>query len=383
MFLSLIVYLGTAYMLFILAKNYVVRDSLSIAYYGKGVKYPSFEIILSILLFSIVAALRYNTGVDHLSYLEDYNFIRQGYPPHHDYEKLFAYFISYFAKSNVHYSIFFGLCAMLQISFTYSFFRDKKELLPYVGLYIMTGPLFLEWMNGIRQSIVCCLFLLMITLAVNRKFVFYIVIALISSLIHKSALLLIPLYFISYLPIKMFYNKWYLLFILVLCIILGVTPFWISEMSNFQLLVEQLGYVDYSENFNNIISSENFRQTSFGPGRILLLTLSLYLIYLSPKVLIYYNNKAINASFVLFFIGQCLYNLFINTSHILLRPISYFTIFTVVILPATLYYLKRVNQKSRYKILLLLSCSYIIYVVLKAGFVVGSKSSDLYHFFFT
>lgn len=382
MFLSLIVYLGTAYMLFILAKNYVVRDSLSIAYYGKGVKYPSFEIILSILLFSIVAGLRYNTGVDHLSYLEDYNFIRQGYPPHHDYEKLFAYFISYFAKSNVHYSIFFGLCAMLQISFTYSFFKDKKALLPYVGLYIMTGPLFLSWMNGIRQGIVCCLFLLMITLAVKRKFILYILIVLLSSLIHKSSLLLAPLYFITYLPIKIFNNKWCLLIILGLSILLGLSPFWISEISNFQMVVERLGYSEYSENFNNIISSENFRQTSFGPGRILLLTLSLYLIYLAPKVLSFYNNKTIDASFILFFIGQCLYNLFLNTSHIFLRPISYFTIFTVVILPATLYYLKRVKQKRQYKLLLLLSCSYIIYVVLKAGLVVGPDSSDLYHFCF-
>lgn len=72
MILSLFIYTGTAFILWLLANNYskkidVVGNSTCIFFH--------WEIVFSILLFAFVAGARYNTGVDHLSYLREYEFL--------------------------------------------------------------------------------------------------------------------------------------------------------------------------------------------------------------------------------------------------------------------------------------------------------------------
>lgn len=382
MLLSLLVYLGTAILLYLLAKNYVNRNKSHIRRFHNELPFVSFEVLFSLFLFALVAGLRYNTGVDHLSYLEDYLRLSEGNYAYHNYEYLFQGLMMLFAQNGIHYSFFFGFCAFIQLFFIYYALRYHKDLLPYVGLYIMLGPLFLTWMNGVRQSIVVCLFFCMSGLLINKRFVWYIIGVIGASFIHKSALFLMPIILVAFVPINWFYNTKRNLIILGICILFGLTPFWVEYITPLQSLLEKIGYISYALGLDDLVSETNFQETAFGPGRMMLLALDIILLLMFPKVSGTFKDRMIDQSFILYYIGTCVYNLFVNTSHIFLRPVSYLTIFILVILPASLLYLKSKRRYIKYYALSLLAYMYIIYIVFRAWYLVGYNSTDLYHFFF-
>lgn len=382
MLLSLIVYVGTALILYLLMTNYVHRNRSTIKRYNKELPFASFEIVFSLLLFSLVAGMRYNTGVDYMSYWEDYFLISKGAEPYHDYEGGFMVLMSSLARNGVHYSVFFGLCGFLQLFFVFYALRDNKYLLPYVSLYIMMGPLFLIWMNGVRQCIVVCFFVLLSRSILKREVIWYFVGVILASYIHKSALFLLPLFFVTYVPIKWFYNGKRNLFILLICFIVGLSPIWLEHVTAFRIILEKIGYVSYGLEISELVSDDNLEATAMGPGRMMLLFLDVILIVVYPKVSDYFRNRYIDQCFIFYFSGTCLYNLLVNTSHLFLRPVSYFTVFIVVVLAATLVYLKRKKVRWKYYSLSCLAYIYVLYTVFRAWYLVGANSTDLYHLFF-
>lgn len=382
MLLSLIVYIGTAFMLYALATNYVRRNRNEINHFNRELPLGSFEMIFSLLLFALVAGMRYNTGVDYLSYLDDYNLVAKGQIPYHDYEFAFMQMMKVFARSGIHYSFFFGFCGFLQLLFVYLALSKHKFLLPFVGLYIMLGPLFLTWMNGVRQCIVVCFFVLLSTQIVRRNILWYIVGIICASYVHKSAWFLLPLFLLAYLPMRWFNNNKRNLLLLSICFVLGMTPLWLEHITSIQSLLEKIGYISYGLGIEELVSEENLEATALGPGRIMLMTLDIIIILLYPRVSNYFKDRFIDQSFTFYFIGTCLYNLFVNTSHLFLRPVSYLTVFILIILPATLVYLKNKRIKWRYYALSGFAYIYVIYTVFRAWYLEGPDSTDLYHVFF-
>lgn len=382
MLLSLIVYVGTALILYLLTTNYVRRNRYEMNRYNHELSFASFEIVFSLLLFTLVAGLRYNTGVDYLSYLEDYNLLSKGAEPYHNYEAGFMRIMKALAQNGLHYSVFFGLCGFLQLFFVYYALKDYKYLLPYVSLYIMMGPLFLTWMNAVRQCIVVCFFVLLSRSIVKRNVFGYIIGVILASYIHKSALFLLPLFLVAYVPIKWFNNGKRNLLILSACFILGLSPVWLEHIAVFRVLLEKIGYVSYGLLMDELVSEENLAVTAMGPGRMMLLLLDVVLIVVYPRVSEFFRSRYIDQCFIFYFIGTCLYNLLVNTSHLFIRPISYLTVFIVVVVAATLVYLKRNKAKWKYYSLSCLAYIYIVYIVFRAWYLVGRNSTDLYHFFF-
>ena len=78
MLLSLIVYIGTALILFALGKHLEIREQRYWLRTHRMLSFWQWEIILSILIFGVIAGARYNTGVDHLSYLRMYESLQRG-----------------------------------------------------------------------------------------------------------------------------------------------------------------------------------------------------------------------------------------------------------------------------------------------------------------
>ena len=72
MLLSLVVYIGMGLMLFYLGWHYNRRMQLNYLSGTTKSFLTSWEIIASISLFTIIAALRYHTGWDHEDYIIDY-----------------------------------------------------------------------------------------------------------------------------------------------------------------------------------------------------------------------------------------------------------------------------------------------------------------------
>ena len=86
--------------------------------YGSTINQPSFsrfETIFPLVIFAIVFGMRYDVGVDHLSYLE--NYIWQIDNP--KFELIFSWITKICRSLNFHYSIYFAILAFIQVFFSF------------------------------------------------------------------------------------------------------------------------------------------------------------------------------------------------------------------------------------------------------------------------
>lgn len=381
---SIIVYTLTGLTLYALGRNLALRDARMQRTFHHPTSFWSPEVWLSILVFATVAGLRYNVGVDHLMYLQFYeDMAKQGWITRETLEPGFLFIMKVFTNLNLHFFFYFAFLAAVQLFFVYYAFRHKKYLLPYIGLFIMLGPFFLNWMNGIRQCIVMCFFIFAVEFIQQRKLLLYIISIILASLIHKSAYLLIPFYFLLWKPFNIGKNKYLSLGILFCAIIIGLTPTWLNISSQITSLLQLMGYDFYAENLQTIAEEES-RVLAWGPSRLGDLIITILIFWLYPKMKIFYrNDKTFPYYFVLFFIGSCLYNLFVNTSHIFLRPIEYLTIFKLPLTAYMLIFCKKTHKKTLFYFLAFIAFSYIYIVIYKSSLIKNPfQDFSSYRFFF-
>lgn len=377
---SILVYSGTAFLLYLLAKSAANRES---ACRGR-ISFGCPEFILSICLFGFITGARYDVGVDYTTYLDVYQRIQNNLSITRDtFEPGFVFVTKLFASHGVHYFFYFALWGILQFFFIYYALKDRKFLLPYVALCIMlNSAFFLNWMNGIRQCVAICAFVFLIKFIVERKLFKYIIGVLLLTLIHRSAVLLLPFYFLSYN--KIILNKKILnVGILLCCVVIGIVPSWLHLMTNFSDLLGAIGYADYADQMGLMVS-ENLRETAWGPSRTSSFLVGVAIIWFYPNMAEFYKgSRYLPIYFFLFFIGMCLYNAFINTSHIFLRPIEYFTIFKLPMIAYLLFYLKKTGNNIMFLIISALTFSQIFIEVYKAvARPVEASRYYLYKFFF-
>ena len=380
MLVSIMVYGLTAMVLYVLAHDMAQKDRRALRV--KGVHAPMWtsSFVISILVFAMVAGMRYNTGVDHLSYLDHY--MHGG----DDTDELGFYWITRVLYSlDLHFFFYFAFWAALQIIFIYYGCKYKRELLPYVALSIMLGPYFLNWMNGIRQTLVECFFVAVTAYYCNNKslksLIWSIVLVLLASFIHRSAVVLVALLLLAMIniPLK---NRLINIGVVVACLVIGSTPYWINMNStDISEILSLMGYDHYSMIYEDMVEMADFKETAFGPLRLMTLFVDLAIIWFYPKIReMYVDDKALGVFFVFFFFGVCAYNFFANTNILFLRPVGYLTIFRLPMTAYLLCYLKRAN-KSWFAIMCLFVFTYALVEVLKSG-ILGVKETNLYHFFF-
>ena len=134
------------------------------------------------------------------------------------------------------YAGIFLLTAGIFCGFIYKAIMDSSKDIT-LSLYILfTSTFFFYAMNVMRQSIVIAIFIYCIKFIKEKKMCKYIIIILLASLIHKIALIFIPVYFVANLKINV------LKLILLTCIvILGNTI-----INNFVVrIVEGTKYENY------------------------------------------------------------------------------------------------------------------------------------------
>ncbi len=377
---SILVYTVTAFFLYVFAKSSNGRGGLC----GNSTSFWTPEIILSILLFGFIAGARYGVGVDYFSYYEEYQRALNNQPMSRDsFEPGFVFITKSFAYLGLPPFFYYAFWAVLQISFIYYALKDRKFLLPYVALSIMLNTaFFINWMNGIRQCVVSCAFVFLAQFIVDRKPVKYVVGILLLSLIHKSAIILLPLYFLTYSR-RSFDKKYLNLGILIVCTILGLVPSWLHLMTNFSDLLMVMGYESYAENMDMMVV-EGTRTMAWGPSRLSSYFTGIAIIWYYPKMKEFYKgDRFLTLYFLLFFVGMCLYNAFVNTSHIFLRPVEYFTIFKLPLIAYLFYYLKKSNNQIMFLIVALLMFSQV-YIEIYKAIVRPTEASQytLYKFFF-
>lgn len=379
---SFIVYGFTALTLYLLSKNATKREYYLYQSSRKKLSLWNSEHILLLTIFALVVGMRYNVGVDYLTYLEEYlnlqndrNTIRDSFEPG------FLFITKLFAKLGIHYTFYFALWGIMQLGFILYAVKNHKYLIPYICLYIMLGPFFLTWMNGIRQTVICCFFVYISKFIYERKLIKYVICILLASLIHKSAMILLPLYLLGRISPK-WDNKKINFLLLFICIIVGLTPTWFSFTSSIANILSFLDYDAYSDNIS--YWTEEFSVMAWGPSRIGLLLVEMSIIWYYPLARKFYQyDKALDYYFIFFFIGVLAYNLFANTSYIFIRPIMYFQIFEIPLFAYIIYFLKVTKRIFPKFIISLIAYTYIFIEIIKVGyFFYTPDEKSLYKFFF-
>lgn len=383
MILSFVVYTGTALSLWALARNASNRECFLMETKNKGLTFFCLEIVLSLILFAFISGVRYKVGMDYLSYLSEYQRLMAfGVTRRTTMEDGFLLISQLFVKSGIHFTIYFGFWALLQIFFLYYAFRNNMRLLPFIGLTVMLGPYYLSMMNGMRQQVVACAFIFLIEWIERKKLWPFVLAIVLASTIHRSALILIPIYFLLNSNFDLTSKK--LSFaILAICVVLGETPTWLSMLNSVEGLLSLLGYDGYSNKIE-LMTSTKLRVMAWGPERISTFAASCFIIYHYENLKAYFkDDMKVRMYFILFFIGTCGFNLFANTSHIFLRPVEYFTLFRLPLSAYMMYYLIKYAKSFQFYIFLVLTCSNIYVSILKAAMTPHVKASGyiMYKFF--
>ena len=380
MILSFFVYTLTAIILYNLSVA-MAKEPQYNNYFAN--KYSQIALIGVLVSFGFVAGARYDVGVDHLSYLYSYEYSSS---IDTTMEEGFVFITRWMHDAGFHYFFYFALWGVLQIAFLYQALKYKKQLLPYVGLLIMLGPYFLDWMNGIRQTVVSCFFVFLTsTIVVKKKLVLYILLILLASKIHKSALLLMPFVFLGYYNIDIKDRRATIL-MLVVCTILGSMPFWIQYLLDLQKVLELIGYGEkYGNKYEEMLTGDEFSSFSWGPIRISSYAIDLMILWFYPKIRNYFkDDKRLSIFFFLYYVGACSYNLFAGTNQLFLRIVMYFTIFKLPMTAYLLYYLKKAKPRFFY-IASINAYMYIYIAVIKASLPSATNTyqhCNLYKFFF-
>ena len=379
LFQSIIIYTLFGLAMFALAKR---RVALIIPSGQSRDRRVQIGFLYCVLLFALMSGMRWGVGKDYFSYLEGYqNAMRTGGANLINRESLFAWFEILLANHGVHFSVFFGLCALFQMLFIALAFKDDEYVFPFVALLCVLGEYYMSWMNGIRQCIAMCMFVWMVKYIQEKKPVHYLVWVFVAFSIHKSALLVVPLYLLTFLKHN-WTNRAVLYGVLAISVIVGELPFVGSYLNKTVPILELLGYDGYADKFD--VFADSLREMAWGPIKISKLIVQIAVIGFYPKIYEYFNKPIMKHYFKLFFVGSCMYYILANTSYLFLRPIMYLTIFSLPMIAFTLSYLWQ--NRNRYNIifwiLLFLTFVPLFWVCIK-----GSRNPEnsyvLFEFFFS
>ncbi|HCM19285.1 MAG TPA: hypothetical protein DIC46_00585 [Porphyromonadaceae bacterium] len=376
MFQSLFVYGITILIMSICGYFATINGKIS-----KNRAFFSWEIVIPILLFSTIAAIRYDVGVDYLAYLNRYlRVMNLGKLDSRDaIEPLFQWITVLMANHGFHFSFYFGLFAFLQILFIYYAFKEERYLYEYLGLAIIAGVTFYTWMNGIRQSLVTCIFIFLIHYIRDRKFFIYLCWVVICSFIHKSAFLLIPLYFFLY-PNKI-YIKNVTLQIILLCIsiLLSTQYIWVDLLDKFDILVN---YTSFKNNYSSERILKEMKDVVFGPRKIIDIIITIGVILKSKEMSELYSSTSFNRFYNLFFWGELLL-LIGSGSNTILRILYYFNCARPILYSYLLYFLQMNKSQRIYDALLFYGIIFLLLIRLLATLQTGilGSPSVLFQFF--
>lgn len=186
------------------ALSYILRNK------GKQLQAMPFFVLF------LFAGLRYMYGNDYSNYYYIHNSVQQGANSPFD-EFLFTKL--YELTPN-----FFLLIALTSFFFLFVVYRLMKNHLSGAGMFVgltifLINPyLFLMNLSALRQCLAMLCFIGGVHFGIRRKFLPYVLMVLLGTMFHKSAILLLPIYFI--LGEKPFKNRYVFLIFAALFVLL-------------------------------------------------------------------------------------------------------------------------------------------------------------------
>ena len=333
------------------------------------------EILILVFSFTLVFGLRWGVGVDYFRYLYAYTDVIP-----ERFEFLFQFITNVLKRLRAHYSIYFGVWALMDIVLLYYSLRKYRFIFPFIAFFLIFGSYYLPMMNGIRQHIATMIFLNSIRYVDQKQIVKFYLSFVIAFLFHKLSAIL----FIFY-PLLRLRDDWFNS--IVLQLILYIIALYLSVNSQlviqwieapFDWLAEVLDYDRYSY---DVLDEDRFNRSKFGSntgfGLIVNVLRTLPVILLSKELKEYYNSSHFNMLYSLYFLG-ILTSLLFGESIVLNRISYFFSIYQLIIHCFFVYFC---FSKKDYTHQILGVMIVLIHIPLFLNMISNSSSTAQYLFF--
>lgn len=194
--------------------NSVLLIASIFAYFGeKSDRYNSFFIFSSFCVLFVLSFIRFDVGHDYWNYYNSFKLINSPRFFVFSSELSYSLFCKLFSFSPRGYVYVFGLYSFLTLFFLYKTLIYYKSLFFGVFIFIAYNMLFTSF-DQIRQTLAIFIFLYSIRFIENKSFKKYLIFILLATFFHFSAIILLPVYFLS--KIKINFWIWPLVFMFLL-----------------------------------------------------------------------------------------------------------------------------------------------------------------------
>ena len=356
----------------IIIQTFLIYILLYLILYGQS-KRSEFNnslnpILFALSVYSVIFGLRYGVGTDHLSYLEAYNEASNG-TVENNIEIGFAMITNTMAKIGVPSFIYFTILAFIPIFLVYKSEENTKVIYRYLSFVFVFGCIWLTYNNGLRQVIAFAIWVYSLQYIIKKKAVIYFILILLAMSFHKSAVILLPIYFIYHFTRKeWFSNVWKQIGCVIIAAVLGQLNFPQRFSAFIDRVLIATGYGAYLDDYyHQMVVKENIE--NIGLGFIIILLINIANIIHSEKVKLTINDSKITFIYNLYFIGVIVFYLF-NSSLIINRINMYFYGFSFIFSAYVLYYLK-ISGKQIPLITLV-----AIYILLFVGYLYRMFDND-------
>lgn len=315
------------YILILLITLLLISQSAS-----RNQKKAKFFTFWGVLFFSVIIGCRWNVGVDYMTY---YNFTIGNYVFDWElerFEPIPRYLAKWVSSTSAPFYLWFIGMAFIQIYFVQK--ALKKIFIPIVGwgIFLFLTMNLQEQMNIVRQGAAVCICIYAFTYIKERNFIKYISFILFASLVHKSALLCIPIYFLGYYNFNLSVLSQLSLLVIFSVVSSVVVNFLIQKFAN---VAVSIGYEGALNTLNN-----NELNTKVGSGLGIIFNYLRYVILIMfyPKLRIIYDRYDFNFYYLLLFISICSYSACFYSIY-LQRLLIYFNYMNLIVFAFLLHYL--------------------------------------------
>lgn len=308
-------------------------------------KYNIYDFILLGILICI-CGFRYNVGTDYQLYTQMYN--------HLDYyprvEVVFKLLINICNTLHFPSWLFFFLISCVSLTLVYlTIKKNSKHPSESIFLYVTLGFYALSF-NIIRQTLALSIIFYSIRYIKSRNFFKYCICIFLTYLIHKTSIIMLPLYFVGNMKISKKFSC------IILCILAFISMFYHEIL---QFIVRLL------PTYQVYLTINNYTYDPAGIGTYVILFINLLLwffMFLNKEKLIKYNPDN-NLYFNLFTFSFLFYFLSLSNT-IMVRLGYYMSIFLVYLLP-DLYRVSRLKVNNTNSLFLFFGFTlyYIIHLI--------------------
>lgn len=273
-------------MISLLFYNSVLMFSTLFVYLANKIKKNHFSFLFLFLAFLLVflpSAIRYDIGTDYLSYVDIYEdlFLLENYRFR---EPLF-YFSNVVLRSlGAHYQWVFVLFSFL---FTFAVFKLYRVNNAWLLHFLFFSMLWLFSFNGIRQAIAISFCLVALFKFIEGRYFYFILVTLIASAFHQSAMFVLILGVVALLPIGWNLKSRFVPYLFISVIIISYVTVWtILPYIEAVLKILNLKYAIYFSDFRHL--SE--RDAGSGLAALVKILFSIIFITKSRALLILNHN---------------------------------------------------------------------------------------------